>query len=135
MRSPRLLGRHVFGGTEIKMPRARDIEVELRFVATEEGGRKGPAFSGYRSQFFYDGHDWDAVHEYPDGLQVNPGETVRAYLAFLSPQEHVRKLSPGKRFQCREGTRVIAEGRVLRILELEESARRVSSGELPRTYD
>ena len=117
------------------MRRARDIEVELHFVATVEGGRTKPAFSGYRPQFYYDGHDWDAVHEYPDVSQVNPGETVRAFLAFLSPQEHVHKLSPGKRFQIREGTRVVAEGQVLRILELEESARRVSNGELPRSHD
>src|SRR5262245_11497935 len=117
------------------MPRARDIEVELRFLTTAEGGRKGPAFSGYRPQFYYDGHDWDAVHEYPDVEQVNPGDTVRAFLAFLSPTEHLRKLMPGKSFQCREGQRVIAEGQVLRILDLEESARRVSSGLLPRTHD
>src|SRR5262245_41864393 len=117
------------------MPRARDIEVELRFLSPSEGGRKVPAFSGYRPQFYYDGHDWDAVHEYPDVTQVNPGDTVRAFLAFLSPQEHLHKLIPGKHFQCREGTRVIAEGRVVRILDLEDSARRVAGGQLPRTHD
>jgi len=117
------------------MDRAHDIEVELHFVATEKGGRKGAAFSGYSPQFFYDGQDWVAVHEYPDVSQVNPGDTVRAYMTFLDPQEHVGKLSPGMRFQCREGNRVIAEGRILRLLELEESARRVSSGERPRCHE
>ena len=117
------------------MLRSRDVEVEVRFLTTEAGGRKGPAFSGYRPQFYYDGHDWDARYEFPDVPQVNPGDTVRAYLCFLSPQEHVGKLFPGKQFQCREGARVIAEGHVLTILQLEESARRVSEGKLPPADD
>jgi hypothetical protein len=76
--------------------RPRDVEVELRFLTTAEGGRKVPAFPGYRPQFYYDGRDWDAVHEYPDVERVDPGDTVRAYLAFLSPHEHLGKLVPGK---------------------------------------
>ncbi len=32
-----------------------DIEAEITFVPTEQGGRKTPAFSGYRPQFYYDG--------------------------------------------------------------------------------
>jgi translation elongation factor EF-Tu-like GTPase len=111
------------------MPRARDIEVEIRFLSTVEGGRAGPALSGYRPQFYYDGHDWDAVHEYPDVSEVNPGDTVRAYLAFLSPQEHLGKIQPGMHFEIREGARTIGEGRVLRILALEHSARRVAGGD------
>ncbi len=108
---------------------SRDIEVELRFLTTAEGGRKGPAHSGYRPQVFYDGRDWDANHEYPDVERANPGDTVRAYLCFLSPQEHEGKLVPGKTFQIREGQKVVAEGRVLRVLELPESAARAESQE------
>lgn len=58
---------------------AKDIEVEITFLPTEAGGRKGPAFSGYRPQFYYDGHDWDAHQIYPDVEQASPGDTVRAY--------------------------------------------------------
>jgi translation elongation factor EF-Tu-like GTPase len=38
------------------------IEVELTFLLTEHGGRQMPVTSGYRPQFDYGGHDWDAVH-------------------------------------------------------------------------
>jgi translation elongation factor EF-Tu-like GTPase len=107
------------------MRRPRDIEVEIRFLSIEEGGRQGPARSGYRPQFYYDGQDWDAVHEYIDREWVHPGETVMAYLALMSPQHHVGKLVPGTKFQLREGTRVVGEGVVTRTLELEESAKRV----------
>jgi len=102
----------------------KDIEAELIFLPTEAGGRKGPAFSGYRPQFFYDGQDWDAIQVYPDVERVNPGDTVRAYFAFLRPEMHLGKIMPGKLFLIREGNRVVAYGRVTRLIELEESARR-----------
>jgi translation elongation factor EF-Tu-like GTPase len=97
-----------------------DIEAQLTFLTTEQGGRKSAARSGYRAQFAYDGMDWDAVCTFPDDESANPRQTVRAILSFLSPQEHVGKLWPGKTFQCREGQRVVANGVVLRILELDK---------------
>lgn len=106
------------------MQHPRDIEAEIRFFRTDEGGRKGPARTGYRPQFYYHGHDWDAVHEYPDCEWVYPGDTITAYLAFLSPEAHVGRLAPGTVFQIREGAKVVAEGRVTKLLELEQSARR-----------
>ena len=114
------------------MPLARDVEVELHFTASDSGGRQSPVYSGYRPQFFYEGRDWDAVHEYPDVPYVSPGDSVRAYLAFASPDAHVGRVSAGMMFQCREGARVVATGQVLRVLDLEESARRALNGEPPR---
>jgi translation elongation factor EF-Tu-like GTPase len=99
-----------------------DIEVQLTFVTTEQGGRRTPARSGYRPQFHYGGMDWDAVHTYPDTELVHPGQTVRAFLTFLSPEQHVGKLWPGMTFQCREGQRVIANGVVVKILELQHGS-------------
>lgn len=104
-----------------------DIEAEIAFVPTERGGRKTPAFSGYRPQFYYDGHDWDADQEYPDVGSALPGQTVRALLRFASPDVHVGRVYPGLEFQIREGARIVARGRVTKILHLEESAQRVKS--------
>ena len=111
-----------------------DIEVELTFLSTEEDGRKGHAFSGYRSQFYYDGHDWDAIHNYLNVEAVYPGQTVTAQLSFLSPQCHVGKLYPGKEFLIREGQRVVGKGRVTKILDLENSAKRVEEKESKQYY-
>ena len=102
-----------------------DVEAEITFLLAEDGGRGGPAFNGYRPQFFYAGHDWDAVQEYPDVSQVNPGDTVRAYLWFLSPDEHAGKLRSGTAFLIREGRRVVGFGSVSRVINLEQSAVRV----------
>ena len=72
------------------MARPRDIEVTLTLLPTEHGGRSGPAFSGYRPQFYYSGHDWDAVHEYPDTGSVNPGDTVKRWYPLRTCQ-HLRR--------------------------------------------
>src|SRR6266496_4891449 len=101
------------------LPQDQDIEVEITYLTTEEGGRRKPAFPEYRPQFFYDGRDWDAVHTYPDVELVMPGQTVRAYLSFLSPECHVGRLSPGKEFLIREGQRTVGKGHVTKILNLE----------------
>lgn len=104
------------------MPVPKDIEAEIYFLKTEEGGRKTPAKNNYRPQFFYNGHDWDAPHFYPDVEEVYPGETVRAYLGFLSPKEHFGKIYVGMEFLVREGSKTVAKGRVTKIIELEQSA-------------
>jgi translation elongation factor EF-Tu-like GTPase len=103
----------------------KDAEAEITFLPTEHGGRVSAVRSDYRPQFYYNGRDWDAVHSYPDVEEVRPGETVRAYLGFLSPDEHVGRLQPGTVFLIREGQRVVGYGRITRLLELEASAERV----------
>ena len=104
-----------------------DIEAEICFISTEQGGRSNPVFSGYRPQFYYDENDWDAIQEYPDVETVLPGQTVRALLRFIRPDMHVGRLHPGMEFQVREGSRVVARGRVTKILHLAESAERAKS--------
>ncbi len=103
----------------------KDVEVEIEFLRQEHGGRGKPAFSGYRPQFFYNGNDWDAVHEYIGTETVAPGEKVKAYLAFLSPQEHDGKIYLSMPFLVREGNRAVGFGTVLRIIDLPQSAARM----------
>jgi len=93
------------------------IEGLVEFLPTEAGGRKGPAFSGYRPQFYYAGHDWDAHQEYPEVSQVNPGDTVRVFFTFSSPSEHCEKIYIGMPFLIREGARTVAYGKVTKIFE------------------
>jgi elongation factor Tu len=108
------------------MPVPKDIEAEIYYLTPEEGGRSSPAFTGYRPQFYYDGRDWGASHIYPDVEVANPGETVRAYLGFLSPEEHLGKIKVGMEFEIREGARIVGKGVVTKIMELENSAGRAS---------
>lgn len=112
----------------------RDVEVDIEFLPTEVGGRQTGVLSGYRPQLYYDGHDWDALHEYPDVNEVRPGDHDRAYLTCLSPQFHDRKLVPGEAVLFREGNRVVAFGAVTRILALPEAAYRARVEESLELY-
>ncbi len=116
----------------MKRPECKDIEAEITFLTTEEGGRLGVAFSGYRPQFYYDGHDWDAMQNYIDVDEVYPGQTVKAHLCFVNPQHHVGKLYVGKEFLIREGQRIVGRGKVTKILDLEKSAKDAETREAKR---
>ena len=102
----------------------RDVEVLVTFLPTEHGGRSSGVVSGYRPQFYYRNHDWDAEYAFDEEL-VPLGRQVRAYLAFLSPQEHDGHLAPGVAFLVREGQKVVGYGVVTELLELSKSAARV----------
>lgn len=101
-----------------------EIVAEITFTPTADGGRGIPARSGYRPQFYYDGHDWDATHDYGPVEWVFPGQTVTAYLAFLSPACHFGRLDPGKEFLLREGQRTVGHGVVTKLLNLERHAQK-----------
>lgn len=103
-----------------------DIEAEITFVPTDQGGRHQMAQSGgYAPQFYYDGHDWDARYGFHEKEWVSPGETVHASIWFLSPQCHLGRVHAGMEFQIREGSRVVGSGHITRILNLAESAERI----------
>ncbi|MBD2212212.1 elongation factor Tu [Nostoc linckia FACHB-104] len=102
-----------------------DIKAEIHLIPIEAGGRKNPASSGFRPEFRYDNQDWIATFLTDVDVEwVYPGQTVVAYFSFLSPHRHLGKLYPGKEFMLCEGGRIIAKGKVLKILELEQSAKR-----------
>jgi len=97
----------------------RDVEAQITFLPTAKGGETNPVTTGYFVQFFYDGQNWDAIHTYPDREWVNPGDSVTAYLAFRTPENHRGKLHPGKTFEIREGSQTVATGIVKNVIELD----------------
>jgi elongation factor Tu len=99
-----------------------DIEAEIWFLSTESGGRRAPAASGYRPQFFYNSEDFDATHEYIDKEWVKPGDRVLARLTFMSPDLHFGRVYVGMPFLIREGQKTVAYGVIRQILDLEASA-------------
>ena len=106
------------------------LEVELQFLPSTAGGRRKPVLSTmpYRPQLFYRSLDWDGQCTFIDQDQVNPGDTVRAYITFLSPELHTGHIQVGMPFLLREGAQTVAFGRVLEILHLDASAQRSRAG-------
>lgn len=93
-----------------------EIEAEIYYLTTEEGGRHTPVFNGYRGQFHYDGRDWDAAQEFLDKDICKLGETVKVYLQCSSPAFHQGKLFIGKTFETREGGRIVGKGKITNLL-------------------
>ena len=99
-----------------------DVEAEITFLRTDEGGRKDYALSGYRPQFFYHGEDHDAVQEFVDKERVYPGETVTVRLSLLHPELLCDHICVNDRFEIREGLKTVGLGKITRILKLSENA-------------
>ena len=89
-----------------------DAIAEITFLTPDEGGRSNPPCSGYRGQFYYDGHDWDANQIYATDEWVQPGDTVETILQFLSPQAHRGRIHAGMEFLVREGNRTVGRRRL-----------------------
>ena len=93
-----------------------ELEAEIYYLTTEEGGRKTPLHSGYRGQFFYDSNDWDAPQEFIDKEICNLGETVKVYLKTTRPNFHIGKFFIGKEFEIREGAKTVGKGIITKIM-------------------
>jgi translation elongation factor EF-Tu-like GTPase len=101
--------------------RFHEIEADIHYLTTEEGGRKTGVGSGYRGQFFYDGEDHDAIQFFPrlsEDAMVELGTVVRALVRF--PQDrwvavHARRIAIGTPFEIREGRRTVGRGIVTRV--------------------
>jgi hypothetical protein len=97
--------------------RTHHVEAEVRFLSADEGGRHGRVRSGYRGQFHYDSMDWDAVHSFTTEW-VRPGETTIDRIWFMRPYVHAGRVAVGMPFTIREGSKVVAQGRITWILEM-----------------
>lgn len=98
--------------------RPPDIEADISYDRTEDGGREIPALSGYRPthDFGMGGMLNDAAHEYVDCESVLPGQTARARMWFLVPDYQIGRLYPGMEFTVQEGSRVVGRGCVTEVI-------------------
>lgn len=98
-----------------------EIEADIRYLTTEEGGRKNGVLSGYRGQFYYDGDNYDGFQFFPDqseGEMVELGITVNALVRFPQSrwdQFHSKRIFVGMEFEIHEGAKVVGRGTVKRV--------------------
>lgn len=93
-----------------------DLIIKVKVLTENEGGRKTPFFNGYRGQFYYNNSDWDATYEIVDKKEAKPGEEVELELITASREIHFGKFEIGKEVKIREGSRIVAIGKVIKIL-------------------
>jgi hypothetical protein len=102
---------------EFKRPSQEpDLEVELRLLPTESGGRKNALWQGCRVP-----HDFGLPEEFNDGMYEfvgnppAPGESQRAFVWLLVPERNHGRFMPGFEFSIWEG-RTIGTGRIIRVV-------------------
>lgn len=109
------------------MAEAQEIRARVRFLSSEEGGRKGPVVSGYRPPLDFGIRRHDGERVYSDGIlvledreEVLPGEECLVRIRLLHPELLQNALSQGQEFGVTEGPRrVIGHGTILEILNKE----------------
>ncbi len=101
------------------MSRPGNVEVEVTFLLTAEGGREQPVSlcgGQYRPHFVVGSGTYLGVAFVggPDEA-ILPGSTATGSVAFMyEPAVNYDALVEGATFQVMEGTRVVATGRVVR---------------------
>ena len=116
--------------SDFKLPNP-ELEADIYYLTEQEGGRKyqgvrkGAVVTGYRGQFHYDNHDWDAAQQFLDKEWCELGDTVKVLMQTLSPHFHYGKFFVGKEFEIREGARVVGRGKITRVLRPDFNAQTV----------
>ena len=93
-----------------------DLIIKVKVLSENEGGRKTPFLNGYRAQFFYNDSDWDPSYEIIGKSEAKLGEEVELQLQTTVKEIHFGKFEIGKEVKIREGRRIVAEGKVIKIL-------------------
>lgn len=100
-----------------------DIEVELTFFSSDEGGRRTglPVQSDFDGPRLYlEGSEYHALLTLQDREWLMPGETARVFVTFSFPASLLGKLHPDQPFIVRKGYRPIGKGRILALLNFEK---------------
>lgn len=95
-----------------------DFIATLTYRTTEQGGRKTPAKTGYRSQVKFDFEEMQTSGQqtFIDREYVFPGDTVEAEITILSVDHFANKLTEKMEFEFREGETVIGTGTIKHII-------------------
>ncbi|TCM96336.1 elongation factor Tu [Paenibacillus sp. BK033] len=104
-----------------------DIEALITILSFKENiGRQRPAYSGYRpAHLVQPDYLTTGEHQYESGI-VEPGETVKGTITFITPEVYPNSLWIGKIIKLQEGSRLIGYAEVTNIFN--ELLRKKESG-------
>ena len=93
-----------------------DALVEFYLFPTEKSGREKPVFSGYRPHYkVLDDLLTTTDHFFIDQEKVEPGEKVKAFVAFINPDAYPKSLWKGKVVSVQEASRVHGEATIIEV--------------------
>ena len=94
-----------------------DIEAIVTLLPSDEGGRSAPCASGYRpSHLVIADYLTSGEHHYPECEWLHPGESARAFIEFVSPEDYPRTMRVGQVISIREGGCLVGHAEVVTIL-------------------
>ena len=105
---------------------ARDqvrVKARIRFLSTEEGGRRSPLQGGgsYRPNHNFFGPDAREMCmgfiELADGEQVAPGDTIQKDLTLTIFPAVQPDIIEGRNWRIQEGGQLVAVGTILKVLD------------------
>lgn len=98
-----------------------DIIGDAYYLSWFENGRISPISSGYRAQFKYSNEgDWGAHQQLIDKDLCFPGESAKIKFKFYAVEHvHIGKFYQNQEFIIREGSVVVAKGKIVEIPRIE----------------
>ena len=95
-----------------------DFIGKLYFLTTEEGGRSAITDEIYRPLFkLKDGLDLTSADQKFIGKnRVKPGDTIQSEIRIIWKEPYIGALYEGADFVLREGSQVVATGKILKVL-------------------
>lgn len=98
--------------------REPDAEVVFELTAKSAGRERRRVTSGYRPIYDITSDYWTSTnHEFVDVDHVSTGESARAYVWFLTPEEYRGTLWEGRTLNVAEGVnRIVGKATVVRVL-------------------
>ncbi len=97
-----------------------DIIADVHFLATPEGGKTLPVRAKYRPNHNFGSPENNVFYigqiEIPLGEEIAPGNSRRVSIRFLSGSGLRELLSIGREWRIQEGSRLVALGRVVEVL-------------------
>jgi hypothetical protein len=118
----------------MKPPSQPDIEAEVTFLGTAEGGRSTPFLSGYYpNHLVLPNYLTSGRHYYKDKDRVLPGESAITEIWFLSPDQYPHSMQVGTVIPVQEGSRLVGHAKVLKIYnKVLETVNDSGAGAVPR---
>lgn len=92
---------------------------EIRLLTAAEGGRTAPLRGSYRPNHNFFGAS-DAVMtvgviDLPDGVTVDPGESITLPITLLAWPSLAAEIYPGREWRIQEGSKLVGFGRVIQM--------------------
>ena len=99
------------------MNREPDVEARVRFLRTDEGGRKGPVASGYFPNHLVAPECLiGGIIEFADREWLQLGETTDAQITYLWPEEYPISFTIGDVIRIQEGEKLVGFAEITKIM-------------------